>query len=212
MADATIEVAFLKPKERADLPQFEELFKGFEGFMGYVPNTLLIMGHRPEILEAFVPLVFSIFRSGLLERGLKQMVAQMASATVACAYCEAHTAELAHDNGGIDAVKVASVCRFEDSDLFTEAERCALRFARDAASHPSQVGPAHFEALSQWYTDAEVTELVATISLFGFLTCWNTTCATELEPAAFDFATQHLGPRGWQPGRHRPRPSRERVC
>ena len=38
------------------------------------------------------------------------------------------------------------------------------------------------------------------ISLLGWLTRWNVTLATRLEPEALAFAEKHLAPSGWTPG------------
>ncbi len=59
-----------------------------------------------------------------------------------------------------------------------------------------------FEALSSFYSEQEIVELVAVISMFGFLNRWNDTMATELEAGPLAFAGRQLGPVGWEPGRH----------
>jgi hypothetical protein len=46
-------------------------------------------------------------------------------------------------------------------------------------------------------------QIVAVISLFGFLKRRNDTMATALESMPGDLASSHLGPVGWEPGKHR---------
>src|SRR5437899_1457591 len=82
---------------------------------------------------------------------------------------------------GVEVDRVAEVWEFDQSDLFSDAERSALRLARDAAQQPSQASPAHFAALSEHFDEAQIIEIVAVISLFGFLNRWNDTLATDLE-------------------------------
>ena len=47
-----------------------------------------------------------------------------------------------------------------------------------------------------------ITEIVAVIALLGWLTRWNVTLATRLEPAAAAFARAHLARSGWVAGAH----------
>jgi uncharacterized peroxidase-related enzyme len=192
----------IQPVERSQLAEFERLFSRFDRAMGYVPNSLFVMGHRPELLEAFARLVGVITGPGLVDQGLKQLVALVASGVSGCRYCQAHTASLAR-NYGVDTDRVAHVWEFEQSGLFSDEERAALQLARDAAQQPSQASPAHFEVLSEHFDEKQIVEIVGVISLFGFLNRWNDTFATDLEDEPLDFAKQHLGAAGWEPGKHR---------
>jgi hypothetical protein len=67
---------------------------------------------------------------------------------------------------------------------------------------PNGVEAEHMGALQQHYTDQNIVEIVAVISLFGFLNRWNDTMATSLEPSAQAFASETLGSAGWQVGKH----------
>ena len=44
-----------------------------------------------------------------------------------------------------------------------------------------------------------MVELVAVISLLGWLNRWAQTVAPPIEPAALAFAQTHLAPSGWKP-------------
>jgi alkylhydroperoxidase family enzyme len=103
----------------------------------------------------------------------------------------------------VAAEKIAAVWEFETSPLFSEAERAALRLARDASLQPNLATPAHFQALREHYTEGEIVEIMAVISLFGFLNRWNDTMATDLEDEPLAFASQTYGPERWRPGKHR---------
>ncbi len=88
------------------------------------------------------------------------------------------------------------------SDLFSPAERAALRLARDASIVPSVVGDAHFEDLREYFDDRQIVELVAQIALFGWLNRWNDTLATPLEAGPLSFGKQHLATHGWSAAAH----------
>jgi hypothetical protein len=52
--------------------------------------------------------------------------------------------------------------------------------------------------LKKHYTDDAITEIVAVISLLGWLNRWCQTVAPELEDGARAFAEKHLAPSGWK--------------
>lgn len=189
------------PLSRSALAEFEPVFSSIEQLMGFVPNSLLTLGHTPEILRGFGALSSSILASGLTPPALRQLVAYVASSAAGCAYCQAHTSHGAH-TVGVDARKIDEAFLFETSPLFDARERAALRLARDAALQPNATTPAHFEALREHFTEREIVELVAIVSLFGWLNRWNDTMATALEAPAIAFAERHLARSGWTAGKH----------
>lgn len=195
-------MAHIKPLPRESLPQFEPMFEMAEQMMGgFVPNSLFTMGHRPEILQAFLVLAGTVNGPGLVDSGLKQLVAYVASNAAGCRYCQAHTsAHAAH--AGIDADKIEHAFEFETHAAFSDAERAALRLARDSALLPNTVGAGHFDELRKHFGEPEIVELLAVCSLFGFLNRWNDSVSTELEGVPRAFAEQHLGGSGWQIGDH----------
>ena len=83
--------------------------------------------------------------------------------------------------------KIAAVFQFETSPLFTDAERAVLRVAWHGALLPNAVTDEDMEALKAHFSDREIVEIVAVLSLYGFLNRWKGTLNTELEapPAAF---------------------------
>ena len=169
--------------------------------MGFVPSSLLTMAHRPELMKAFLQLATTVHSSPGLDPILVQMVAHVASTAAGCVYCQAHTAATATRRGAA-ADKVAAAWDFESDARFSPAERAALSLARDAANVPNRATADHFEALRQHFDDAEIVDLVAVISLFGFLNRWNDTLATRLEEEPRAFAERELADRGWKVGKH----------
>ncbi len=187
--------------KREELAEFEPYFELVEQTMGFVPNSMFTMGRRPEILRGFAGLAGSVLGPGQLGGELKQLVAFVASNAAGCRYCQAHTSHSAVRQGA-SVEKLLAAFDFASSDLFSEAERAALRLANDAAIVPNTVSDAHFEALQRHFTPEQIVELVAVVSLFGWLNRWNDTIATTLEPPALSFANDTLGKKGWRPGNH----------
>ena len=198
-------MARIEPIPREELAQYEPTFELVEAAMGFVPSSMRTMAKIPELFEAFSRLAGTITMIGELDPGLVQMVAHVASTASGCRYCQAHTAAHAA-HLGVDDEKIEHVWEFETSDLFTDAERAALRVARDAAQVPNAVTDAQFATLGEHFTERQIVQLVATISLFGYLNRWNDTMATALEPEPLVYAYDHLAARGWDAGKHAPDP------
>lgn len=193
---------------REEHPELEELFRLYDETMSFVPNSLFTMARRPEILRAFSELITQIWRTGTVPVGLKPLIAIVASKAAGCRYCQAHEAVDAKMRGVPDQ-KIAAIWDFERSSLFSDAERAALRFARDASVVPNEVTPAHFEDLRKHWDDGEIVEMLAVVGLFGFLNRWNDSMATDLEDVPMGFASRTLGD-GWGgPGKHRSQQSGE---
>jgi uncharacterized peroxidase-related enzyme len=191
----------MEPLRREDHPELEELWQLYDDSMSFVPNSLFTMARRPEILAAFSELITRIWRTGTVPVGLKPLIAIVASTAAGCRYCQAHETVDAKMRG-VDEAKIAEIWNFEGSDLYTDAERAALRFARDASVIPNEVTPELFEELRRHWDEGEIVEMLAVIGLFGFLNRWNDSMATDLEEIPAASAGRTIGPHGWEPGKH----------
>lgn len=194
-------MARVQPVPREEVPELEDSFGPVEGRMGFLPNSLLTMARRPEILRAVASLAQAA-RTGTVSPELKELVALVASTAAGCRYCQAHTASNATRKGA-QAEKISHVWSYETSGLFTAEERAALRLAHHAALVPNEATDEDFEELRRYFDDGEIVELVAVIALFGFLNRWNDTLATDLEPQPVAVANEVIAPAGWEPGKHR---------
>ena len=196
-------MAHLKNAETAQLEEVAEELALAASVMGFEPNSLKIMAHRPEILRGFLVLSAAVLGpDAKLAPDLRQMIAYIASASAGCHYCQAHTAHGAHKSGVADE-KITNLWSFETDEQFSEAERAALALAQAGARQPSGATQAHFEALKAHFSDAEICEIFAVIATFGFLNRWNDTLATELEDSPLAYAESYLLSNGWKPDRHK---------
>lgn len=178
----------LDPIKREDLSDdVRALIDLGEDMMGFTPNDALIMGRNPALTKAMSALVGAVYGSGTLDEGLKRLIGYINSTAAGCVYCQVHTAHGAH-NAGLNDQKIQKAWEYETSDLFTEAERAALRVANGAGKSPNEVTDAEFADLKNYYSDDEIVEIVSVIGMFGFLNRWNSTLATELEGTPLAFA------------------------
>ncbi len=67
---------------------------------GTLPNSVLTLARRPEILKAVTDLGYqTIIAPGTVPKDLKWLAAHVASVSAGCQYCAAHTGE---NTGGTD--------------------------------------------------------------------------------------------------------------
>jgi uncharacterized peroxidase-related enzyme len=194
-------MAHVQPVRREELPEFEEYFDHLEEAAGYVPNSFLTMARIPSLLRGYMAFSTAVGQLDTVDVGLKVLMSHMASSSYGCVFCEAHTSKTAVSRG-VDAEKIAKVWEFEQSALFTDAERAALRLARDMGQRPNAVTAEHFVDLRQYFSEEQIVEMVTAVCVFGFWNRWNETMATDLEEPVYKLADAILSPRGWNPGRH----------
>ncbi|AXS39191.1 carboxymuconolactone decarboxylase family protein [Breoghania sp. L-A4] len=194
-------MAHIDPLARDAVPEFKERFDHYENTRGFIPNSILTMQRRPAIAAAFMALNKAVLYEGTVPEELKMLVSLIASQAAGCRYCQAHMANLSSIYTASDA-KIRAVWEFETSDLFSEAERAALRLAYKASIIPNDTGEADFDALKAHFDDGQIVEIVGTIALFGYLNRWNDTMATDLEQHARTLAERVLTPVAWDAGKH----------
>lgn len=184
----------------------DELKVAFEQYrrsLGFVPNSVLILQRRPKLVMALAGLAAAVWDpDSAVDRGFKRLVAHFASRAAGCQYCMAHTVEGALLLG-VAAEKLAAIWEYASSPLYSPAERVALDFALAAASVPNTVDDALFAQMKAHWSDDEIVEITAVVSLFGFMNRWNDTMATPLEPEPIAVGHTYLATRGWTPGKHR---------
>ena len=176
-------MARVDPIPRDELPRYEPIFELVEQSMGFVASSMPTMARIPQLFEAFGRLAAAVMSAGEIDPELVQMVAHVASTAAGCRYCQAHTAAHAA-HLGVDSAKVEAVWEFETNDLFSDAERAALRLARDAAQVPNLATDEHFDELARFCTENQIVQIVAAISLFGHPpTSSSTTCEAPASSA-----------------------------
>ena len=82
----------VKPLPTFGNPELEELVKFFNETLGFCPNSVLTMQHRPGIAKAFVNLNSAVMKNeGGVSSALKRLIGYLSSYTAGCRYCQAHT-------------------------------------------------------------------------------------------------------------------------
>jgi uncharacterized peroxidase-related enzyme len=194
--------ARIEPLPADQTPELMETFERFKKNLGFVPNSMLILQRKPNIVKAMAQLTASVWEpDGEVDRAFKRLVAHVASRTAGCQYCMAHTAGGAL-LFGVDPKKVEAVWDFRSSPLYSEAERVALDFAIAAGSQPNGVTEEMFAEMRKHWTETQIMEIAAVVAVFGFLNRWNDTMGTPLEEEPIEVGKKYLAPRGWSVGKH----------
>jgi len=137
---------------------------------GFTANSMLSLGHRPEIAKAVLGLIRAVVRNpeGTVAPELRWLVAHVSSLSNGC-------------------TKLDAIWEFETSDVFTNAERAALRIAVTGGQCPSYADPEDMAELKKHFNEAQVVEIGAVIALFGFNNRWNSLMQTDLEHEVTSF-------------------------
>ncbi len=182
--------------EVAELAQF------FNETLGFCPNSVLTMQHRPAIARAFIQLNKAVMdNQARLDSALKRLIGFVASQAAGCRYCQAHTIRAA-ERYGAEAEKLEHVWEYRTHPAFNQAERAALDFALAASTIPNSVEAGIAERLHQHWDDGEIVEMLGVIALFGFLNRWNDSMGTTLEDEAEASGNKWLSATGWNRGKH----------
>lgn len=180
----------------------KELAEFFNETLGFCPNSVLTMQHRPAISKAFINLNKAVMTNeGKVTSALKRLIAWVSSNATGCRYCQAHAIRAA-ERYGAEQEQLDNIWEYRTHSAFSEAERAALDFSLAASQVPNTVNAAIKSRLHEHWTDGEIVEMLGVISLFGYLNRWNDSMGTDIEEGAVESANQYLGKYGWQKGKH----------
>jgi uncharacterized peroxidase-related enzyme len=183
--------------------EMQNLVRFFNETLGFCPNSVLTMYHRPEIARAFISLNRAVMQNhGRVTSALKRLVGYMASLTAGCRYCQAHTIRAA-ERYGAEEEKMYHIWEYKTHPAFSPAERAALDLAVAASNIPNSVSDEIAEELRRHWNEGEIVEIMGVIALFGYLNRWNDSMGTQMEPGAIESGEKYLHAKGWEVGKHR---------
>lgn len=189
----------LSPEHDAETRKLAEFFNET---LGFCPNSVLTMQHRPAISKAFIQLNKAVMANeGRVTSALKRLIAWVSSNATGCRYCQAHAIRAA-ERYGAEQEQLDNVWQYQTHPAFSDAERAALSFSLAASQIPNAVDSEIEQQLHQYWDEGEIVEMLGVISLFGYLNRWNDSMATSIEPDAIKSGEQYLGEQGWNPGKH----------
>lgn len=182
--------------------EVESLARFFNETLGFCPNSVLTMQHRPEIAKAFIGLNKAVMANqGRVTSDLKRLIGYLSSLSAGCQYCQAHTIRAAERYGAAPD-KMAHIWEFRTHLAFSDAERAALEFALAASAVPNGMNETVSAELHRHWNEGEIVEMMGVIALFGYLNRWNDSMGTQLEGPAQESGQTYLSGHGWTGGKH----------
>ena len=179
----------------------QELVSFFNETLGFCPNSVLTMQKKPHLAQAFVNLNKAVMdNAGSISSEFKRIIAYISSNTAGCRYCQAHTIRAAERYGG-KKERLEEAWNFENSNLYSNAEKVALRFTIAASSVPVSISQELESSLKEEWSETDILEIMSVIALFGYLNRWNDVMGTSLENDAKESAETLLKSH-WEIGKH----------
>jgi len=193
----------VQPVNRDSNPELQEMIDFYEETLGFTPNSLFTMMHRPRISVAFLEMNQSVMENkGRVTSALKRLVAYLSSMTTGCRYCEAHAIRAAERYGAKED-KMHNIWEYKTHPSFSDAERAAFDLTIAASRVPNEVDDEISENMRKYWDDGEIVEIMGVIALFGYLNRWNDSMGTMLEKPAVESGEKYLSEKGsWEFKRH----------
>ena len=118
-------MALVKPLDPNHDPDTKKLAEFFNETLGFCPNSVLTMQHRPAISKAFINLNKAVMANeGRVTSALKRMIAWVSSNATGCRYCQAHAIRAA-ERYGAEQEQLDNIWEYRTHPAFSEAERAA---------------------------------------------------------------------------------------
>ena len=193
----------VKPLPANHDEETRKLSEFFNETLGFCPNSVLTMQHRPSISKAFINLNMAVMENnGRVTSALKRMIGWVSSNASGCRYCQAHTIRAA-ERYGADQEQLDNIWEYKTHQSFSNAEKIALDFSIAATMIPNEVNEKIKTELYKYWNEGEIVEMLGVISLFGYLNRWNDSMGTVVETGAIESAEKYLGKHDWEIGKHK---------
>ena len=190
------------PLDRDATPQAAKMADFYDETLGFTPNSLFTMMHRPRIADAFVEMNQAVMENkGRVTSALKREIAYLSSQATGCRYCEAHAIRAAERYGSTEE-RMQNIWEYKTHKAFSPADRAAFDLVIAASQVPNAVNQALAEEARAHWNEGEIVEIMGVVALFGYLNRWNDSMGTQLEELAASTAAERLGHKGWNRGKH----------
>jgi len=195
-------MTIVRPLSPESNPDVSKLAEFFNETLGFCPNSVLTMQIRPEIARSFINLNMAVMTNhGRVTSAFKRIIAWVSSNAAGCNYCQAHAIRAA-ERYGAEQEQLDNIWEYRTHESFNEAERTALDFSLAASQLPNAVDEELQQRMHKYWDDGEIVEILAVVSLFGYLNRWNDSMGTSIENRATESAEKYLAKSGWNKGKH----------
>ncbi len=192
----------VNPKSTIDDPELQKLVIFYNETLGFCPNSVMTMQHRPRIANAFIEMNKAVMENkGRVTSALKRLIGYISSLAAGCRYCQAHTIRAA-ERYEASQEQMENIWEYKTHPSFSPAERAALDFAHHASVIPNAVDDAVANELRKYWNEGEIVEILGVVALFGYLNRWNDSMGTQIENGALESGERLLKDGNWEAGKH----------
>ena len=147
---------------KGDEDKVNEIFKGIEDYVGFVPDGLRLYSISPPLLENYVRNIIYFNQGGTtLPRPLCTMIRYLVSWNADCSFCiDLNEMFMTNMNYSLDEVRAAR----DNPDLapLEKNERALLKFAVRSVDDPDSITEADMDEVRQHgWSDREIFDAVA---------------------------------------------------
>lgn len=162
--------------EKAD-PKAKTILDGVNQKLGTVPNIFKTFAHSPAVLEAYMGFSGAL-ANAKLDAKLREQIALAAAGKNNCDYCaSAHT--VLGQKAGLEEAEIKQNL---DGKASCDKSQVALEFVNKVLENRANVEDKDVEALrTAGFSEQEIVEIVATISLNIFTNYFNHIADTEID-------------------------------
>ena len=138
---------------------------------GEVAEPLTVMAHHPKLLLGYGKMELTFERSKLVDEHLKSLAVLKAATMVGCEFCIDIGSVLSRADG-VTEEQLRELPAFEQSEAFSPLEKLVLRYA-GATRTPADVPEELFDELREHFSEAQLVELTAAITLENYRARFN---------------------------------------
>ena len=157
--------------------QAQQLLRGVESNLGFVPNILRTMANSPAVLEGYLEFSKALAK-GRLSSKLREQIALTVAEANGCHYCLAAHSAIGKTVGlSEEAIEDSRQAMSPDSQT-----AAVLQFARKLVNERGMVSNtdlAHLHGVG--FGDGDITEIIANVSLSLFTNYFNHVAETKLD-------------------------------
>jgi uncharacterized peroxidase-related enzyme len=147
-------------------PELKQLFDQMKNKNGKVPKWMRVMGNCGDILLGFFQMFQASMDDSPLDDGLKWKVAGYVSDLNKCEFCTSVA------DRKLKALGCKQAEALNETNL-THREKMAFDYAKQVTEHAYKVDQELINKLKSEFTDEELVELTAVITLFNYINRFN---------------------------------------
>lgn len=155
----------------------KQLLDNIQSKMKNVPNVMRTMANSPAVLEGYLSFNDALSQGSLSEK-LREQIAITVSEANGCEYCLSAHSSIAKNVGlNENDVRNAQLCKANDPKV-----EVALKFAYAIVAKRGEVSNSDIQSVkSAGYSEGEIAEIIANVSLNIFTNYFNHIAKTEID-------------------------------